>query len=89
MRIRTDGKHSHRKSTIEEAAERYDCNKTRGLMLSVQMDRELRAVLQAALDHPDMTEDLAEAMDDASRRVSVSYEVDTELSGEWDPDADD
>ena len=86
MRIRTDGKHSHRESTIEEAAERYGCNKTRALMLSVMMDRELRAVLQTALDHPDMTEDLADAMDDASRRVSVSYEVDTELRGDWDAD---
>jgi len=86
VRIRTDGKHSHRESTIEEAAERYDCNKTKALMLSVQMDRELRCALQAALAHPDMTEDLAEAMNDASRRVSVSYEVDTDLQGEWDPE---
>jgi len=86
MRIRTDGKHSHREHTIEKAADRYDCNKTKALMLAVQMDGELRSVLEAALDHPDMTEDLAEAMNDASRRVSVSYEVDTELQGEWDAD---
>ena len=86
MRIRTDGDHSHRKSIVESAADRYGCNKTRALMLSVQMDAELRRVLSAALEHPDMTEDMAEDLDAVSRRVSVSYEVDTELRGEWDPD---
>lgn len=49
MRIREDGKHAHRTETIEQAAEFWECNKTRALLLSAdfapQMDKRIRAVL--------------------------------------------
>ncbi len=49
MRIRTDGKHSRREDTIEDAAEFWDCNKTTALMKSaeftVRIDKRIRRVL--------------------------------------------
>jgi hypothetical protein len=49
MRIREDGKHAHRTETIEQAADFWGCNKTRGVMLSAdfapRIDERIRQVL--------------------------------------------
>ena len=56
MRIRTDGKYARRESTIEQAAEFWDCNKTKALMQSAEfaarMDGCIQKVLGATTSRP-------------------------------------
>ena len=75
MRIRTDGDRAHRVEMIEMAADLWDCNKTDAVLRSceyaVRMDRRLRA----ALEHPDMTPELAEVL--STPDVPLRYEIET------------
>ncbi|MXR20318.1 DUF7692 domain-containing protein [Halobacterium bonnevillei] len=74
MRIRTDGDKAHRKATIEEAADRLDCNKTRAVLLSCDVVGRLLSNVEDALEHenlpPRVREELAETI--STRRVTVS-----------------
>lgn len=70
MRIRTDGKHSGRKSVVEDAANLWGCNQTEALMLSAKFALAMlgppvpgrQGALEEASEHPDMTRELAEVL---------------------------
>jgi hypothetical protein len=55
MRIREDGKHAHRTDTIEQAAEFWDCNKTKALMRSAEFSWRIDERIQTVLRRDDLT----------------------------------
>jgi len=55
MRIRTDGERSHRETTIEQAAEFWDCNKTRALLLSADFAPRIVPRIEQVLAREDLT----------------------------------
>lgn len=55
MRIREDGKHAHRTDTIEQAAEFWDCNKTKALMRSAEFSWRINNQIQKVLERNDLT----------------------------------
>ena len=73
MRIRTDGEYSHRKDTIEAAAERFDCNKTKAVLIACEVSGDVLDGVEEALEHPDLPpsvrDELAETI--STRRVDV------------------
>lgn len=77
MRIRTDGKYADRKDEIEAAAQLWDCNKTKAILRSCEFSRHMMDNLEAVLDHPDMTEDLAAVL--STPYVELSYRVETDM----------
>lgn len=80
MRIRTDGRFAFRDDVLEKNADLWDCNKTDAVIRSCEFaDRMLgrRGRLKRALDHPDMTAELAEILSTPS--VDLRYEVETDV----------
>ena len=79
MRIRTDGEYEHREDTIEQAAEQFECNKTRAVLLSCEVASEVLPALEQAIDDADIRPSEKEKIADAvsSRRVSVDIERET------------
>lgn len=77
MRIREDGKHAHRRDTIEQAAEFWGCNKTTALMKSaeftVRMDERIREILSREDLTVRQKRELAEILS-----VVSTYEVEVE-----------
>ena len=55
MRIREDGKHAHRTDTIEQAAEFWECNKTKALMRSAEFSWRIDERIQTVLSRDDLT----------------------------------
>ncbi|RLM47804.1 hypothetical protein DVK00_04655 [Haloarcula sp. Atlit-47R] len=55
MRIREDGKHAHRTDTIEQAAEFWDCNKTKALMRSAEFSWRIDDGIRTVLSRDDLT----------------------------------
>ncbi|KOX93416.1 hypothetical protein AMS69_05685 [Haloarcula rubripromontorii] len=55
MRIREDGKHAHRTDTIEQAAEFWECNKTKALMRSAEFSWRIEERIQTVLCRDDLT----------------------------------
>ncbi|KAA9410966.1 hypothetical protein EGO51_14510 [Haloarcula hispanica] len=55
MRIREDGKHAHRTDTIEQAAEFWDCNKTKALMRSAEFSWRIDERIREVLARDDLT----------------------------------
>lgn len=55
MRIREDGKHAHRTDTIEQAAEFWDCNKTKALMRSAEFSCRIDEGIREVLAREDLT----------------------------------
>jgi hypothetical protein len=55
MRIREDGKHAHRTDTIEQAAEFWDCNKTKALMRSAEFSWRIGEGIREVLAREDLT----------------------------------
>jgi hypothetical protein len=76
MRIRTDGDYAHREDTIEAAAERLDCNKTRAVLVSCEVVGRLLDNVEDALEHeglpPGVRDELAETI--STRTVTVDVE---------------
>lgn len=73
MRIRTDGEYAHRMDTIEAAADRLDCNKTRAVLVSCEVVGEVLYGVEDALEHPHLSpklrEELAETIQ--TRRINI------------------
>jgi len=73
MRIRTDGDNAHRMDTIEAAAERLDCNKTRAVLVSCDVVAGVLDGVEEALQHPELSSrlraELAETI--STRRLDV------------------
>ncbi|WP_018256325.1 DUF7692 domain-containing protein [Halomicrobium katesii] len=84
MRIRGDGTHAHRTETIEQAAERWDCNKTTALVQSAGFSRRIDERIREVLARDDLTvrqrREAAETL-----RVPGSYEIDIETTTTVDP----
>jgi hypothetical protein len=74
MRIRTDGEYSHREETIEAAAERFDCNKTKAVLIACEVSGDVLDGVEEALEHPDLPpsvrDELAEII--STRRVNFA-----------------
>jgi len=73
MRIRTDGDYQHRKDTIEAAADRLDCNKTKAVLIACEVVGPLLDNVEDALEHEDLPprvrDELAETI--STRQVEV------------------
>jgi len=73
MRIRTDGEYAHREETIEAAAERFDCNKTKAILIACEVAGDVLDGVEEALEHPDLPpsarQELAQVI--STRRVEV------------------
>ena len=55
MRIREDGTHAHRTDTIDQAAEFWDCNKTKALMRSAEFSWRIDERIREVLTRDDLT----------------------------------
>lgn len=76
MRIRTDGDKAHRLDAIESAKDALDeTTKTGAVLAACEHARLDRAAKERALDHPDMTEELAEVL--STRSMPLQYEIET------------
>jgi hypothetical protein len=80
MRIRTDGKYEYRKDAVEGAAAFWDCNKTEAVIRSCEFTQRMTKNVERALEHPDMTAELAEAL--STPYVELEYRIETGLSVE-------
>jgi hypothetical protein len=73
MRIRTDGEYAHRKDTIEAAASRLECNKTRAVLVSCEVVGDVLDGVEEALEHPDLPprvrQEIAQKI--STRRVDI------------------
>ena len=79
MRIRTDGKFAYRKDLVDDVADLLDENTRVGAVeASCEFTRQMLPALQKAVEHPDMTEELAEIL--STRVVDVEYEVSTSVN---------
>jgi hypothetical protein len=86
MRIRTDGKFSSRQSVIDDAAQLWGCNKSKALLRSAKFALAMLGhpglasrpgALHDALDHPQMTPELASVL--STKYARLSYRVESEL----------
>jgi len=76
MRIRTDGDNAHRKDTIEAAADRLDCNKTRAVLVSCDVVGNVLDGVEEALRHEDLPpkvrRELAEEISSRQVKIEIS-----------------
>jgi hypothetical protein len=57
MRIRTDGDYRHRETTIQQAADFWECNKTAALLQSAELVPRWASAIDQLLDRDDLTPD--------------------------------
>lgn len=80
MRIRTDGKYEHRETTIDEASEFWDYNKTAALLQSAELVPRWASALKQLLDRDDLTSaqkrEIAALFSTGSFQVEWSENVD-------------
>jgi len=78
MRIRTDGKFAYREDLVDDAADRLGENTRVGAVeASCEFAQAMFPALAEAVEHPDMTEELAEVL--STHVVDVEYEVSTNV----------
>ncbi len=78
MRIKDDGRYEWRREQYEQAAEALgESTKSKGIDQATAFTIEMLANLERALDHPDMTKELAEIL--STDVVGLIYEVSTEI----------
>lgn len=75
MRIRTDGDKAHRKATIEAAADRLDCNKTRAVLVSCDVVGQLLDNVEDALEHEDLSPRVRQELAETISTWKVTVEV--------------
>jgi hypothetical protein len=79
MRIRTDGKFQYREELVDSAADLLGENtRVGGVEASAEFTRQMLPALAEAVEHPDMTEELAEILSTSS--VDIEYRVETGIS---------
>ncbi|WP_233745325.1 DUF7692 domain-containing protein [Halobacterium bonnevillei] len=79
MRIRTDGDYAHRLDSIESAMDALNENtKTAAVLAACEHIRQDRRRKEKTLNHPDMTEDLAEAL--STSELQLTHEVETAIT---------
>lgn len=76
VRVRTDEGNEHRYDAIMAASERFDCNKTRAIVLACDLAGNLLDNVEEALSHPDLppavAAELAETL--STRHLEVTYD---------------
>lgn len=77
MRIRTDGNKAYRRDVIARASEIWECNQTDAVINSCEFTDRMLANLERALEHPDMSEDLAEIL--STPNVRLRYRTETSI----------
>ena len=76
MRIRTDGKFAYREDLVDDVAEQLGENMRVGAVeASCEFTQAMLPALAKAIEHPDMTPELAEIL--STRIVDVEYQVST------------
>jgi hypothetical protein len=76
MRIRTDGKFDYREDLVDDVADLLGENTRVGAVeASCEFTQAMLPALAEAVEHPDMTEELAEIL--STRAVEVEYHVET------------
>jgi len=76
MRIRTDGKFAYREELVDDVADRLNENtRVSAVEASAEFTQAMLPALERAVEHPDMTEELAEIL--STRSVDVGYRVET------------
>jgi len=79
MRIETTGRYSWRTDLYDDVGDHLDENTRSGAVDGAcQFTKQMLPALQEAVDHPDMTEDLAEVL--STQAVGVEYRVETEVN---------
>ena len=79
MRIRTDGKFAYREELVDDVADQLGENTRVGAVeASCEFTQQMLPALAKAVEHPDMTEELAEIL--STRVVDVEYEISTDVS---------
>ena len=78
MRIRTDGEFEHRKDAIESAKQALNETTNTGAIIGAcEFTRKMRRNLECAIDHPDMTPELAELLSTA--QLPVDYRIEASV----------
>lgn len=77
MRIYESGDKSYRQDILDAASDTWKCNKTDAVINSCEFSTRMIDNLEEALEHPDMTSDLAEIL--STRNVELSREVETSI----------
>ena len=78
MRIRTDGKFAYREELVDDVADLLGENTRVGAVeASTEFTRQMLPALERAVDHEDMTPELAEIL--STNVVEVEYEVSTDV----------
>lgn len=81
MRIRTDGDYAHRLDVIEAAMDALDENtKTAAVLAACEHARQDRKAKAEALEHPDMTPELAKVL--STSELQLTYETTTSIKAE-------
>lgn len=76
MRINTNGEKDYRTDLYERTAERFDVGtKSGGIDAACEFSTQMLHNLERAVEHPDMTEDLAEIL--STHTVDVEYCIET------------
>jgi hypothetical protein len=76
MRIETTGRYSWRTDLYDDVGDLLEENTRSGALDGAcQFTKQVLPALQEAVDHPDMTEDLAEVL--STQAVEVEYRVET------------
>lgn len=78
MRIESTGKHEYRKELYNRASEEMgESTRSGGLDAAAAFTIRMRRNLSRAIEHPDMTSELAELL--STPRVQLDYEVRTSV----------
>lgn len=77
MRIYESGDKAYRKDILDSASETWGTNKTDAVINSCEFSARMIENLERALEHPDMTPELAEVL--STKNVQLSREIDTEI----------
>ena len=78
VRIKTDEQYDWRNEQYEQAAQQLgEVTKSKGIDAATAFAIEMLSNLERAIDHPDMTEELAEVL--STEQVRLTYEVTTAI----------
>ena len=78
MRIRTNGDYDWRTDLYDDTAERFGVGtKSAGIDAACEFSTQMLCNLERAVEHEDMTEELADVLSTAN--VTVEYRVETSL----------
>lgn len=78
MRIKTDGNHEYRLDLLRQVMQRSgEGTKSGAFDFSTEFTLHMLKNLERAIQHPDMTEELAEVL--STPNVEISYQIQTNL----------